>query len=127
MLLESLLAILLFSIGILTVIALQAASVRHTSETRNRLEASYAANQIIGGMWGNRSNLASYNMAAVQTCTTADTNFAGSAMPLAARMPNLPNCRVQITVSSNDVTVRLLWRAPGETVDHVYLTRTSII
>lgn len=127
MLLESLLAILLFSIGILTVVALQAASVRHTSETRNRLEASYAANQIVGGMWSNRNNLASYHMAAEQTCTAANTSFAGSSMPLAARMPDLPNCRIQITVAGNDVSVRLRWRAPGETTDHAYFTRTSII
>jgi type IV pilus assembly protein PilV len=59
-LLEALVGMLIFSIGILALVAMQAESIRNTSEARYRNDASYLANQIIGRMWADRPNLASY-------------------------------------------------------------------
>ena len=47
-LLEALIAILIFSLGILGLVGLQASMVKGTSEAKNRAEASYVAQREIG-------------------------------------------------------------------------------
>lgn len=56
-LLESLIAILIFSLGILGIVGLQAAMIKNTSEAKYRSEASYIAQQKIGEMWADPTNL----------------------------------------------------------------------
>ena len=60
-LLEALVGILIFSIGILALMGLQAQSIRNTVEAKYRNEAAYLANQIIGQMWVDRANLSTYD------------------------------------------------------------------
>ena len=50
-LLEALIGILIFSLGVLGIVGLQAASLRSTSDDAIRAEAVLAANQYIGQMW----------------------------------------------------------------------------
>jgi type IV pilus assembly protein PilV len=50
-LLEALIGILIFGLGILGIVGLQAASLRATSDAGLRAEAVFAANQYIGQMW----------------------------------------------------------------------------
>jgi type IV pilus assembly protein PilV len=50
-LLEALIGILIFSLGVLGIVGLQAASLRATSDDALRAEAVLAANQYIGQMW----------------------------------------------------------------------------
>jgi type IV pilus assembly protein PilV len=101
MLLEGLIAILIFSLGILAVVGMQSASVRHTTDAKHRLDASFLANQSIGMMWVDRNNLANY--------VVTDEAVAG-----------LPNGKRTIAVNGNQVTVTLTWQAPGESAAHRY-------
>jgi type IV pilus assembly protein PilV len=58
-LLEALIGILIFGLGILGIVGLQAASLRTTADSSLRAEAVLAANQLIGQMWtDDQSNLA---------------------------------------------------------------------
>lgn len=50
-LIEAMVAILLFSIGVLAVAGLQASMIQNTTESKLRAEASYLAQQIVGRMW----------------------------------------------------------------------------
>ena len=50
-LLEALVGILIFSLGVLGIVGLQAASLRSTSDSALRAEAVFAANQYISQMW----------------------------------------------------------------------------
>ncbi|MGD9951815.1 MAG: type IV pilus modification protein PilV [Burkholderiales bacterium] len=110
-LLEALVGILIFSIGILALMGLQAQSIRNTVEAKYRNEAAYLANQIIGQMWVDRANLADY-----------DTGGGASANMDAwrARVANtLPRVVVgganspEIAVAGNQVTVTIFWQMPG--------------
>ena len=57
-LLEALIGILIFSLGVLGIVGLQAASLRASSDAGLRAEAVFAANQYIGQMWAdNEDNL----------------------------------------------------------------------
>ncbi|HEY0845149.1 MAG TPA: hypothetical protein VGE12_07260 [Noviherbaspirillum sp.] len=107
MLLEGMIAIVIFSLGILAIVGLQAATIKQTTDAKYRLDASFLANQSIGMIWTNRSNLGAH----------AVTNEAIS---------SLPNGKRTITVSGNQVTVTITWKMPGETATHSYTAITQI-
>ncbi len=104
-LLEALIALLIFSMGILAVIGLQANALRNTTEARLRIDASYFADQILGQMWVDRANLASY---------------AGS-----STIPELPGGVRTIAVSGTQVTVTIDWKTAND-AQHHYTTVTRI-
>ena len=54
-LLEALFAILIFSIGLLALVALQAVSIKNSIDAKYRSDASYVANQIMAQMWIDRT------------------------------------------------------------------------
>ena len=60
MLLEALIGILIFTVGILAMIAMQALAVSYTSDAKYRSDASFLANELIGQIWVDRANLANY-------------------------------------------------------------------
>ena len=51
MLLEALVAILIFSIGILAMVAMQAVAIKQTGDANYRTRATLLANRLIGQMW----------------------------------------------------------------------------
>ena len=110
-LLEALVGILIFSIGILALMGLQAQSIRNTVEAKYRNEAAYLASQVIGQMWVDRTNLADY-----------DTTAGASAQMIAWRnqvAATLPRVTVggantpTIDVVGNQATVTVFWQMPG--------------
>jgi type IV pilus assembly protein PilV len=59
MLIEALIAILIFSVGILGLVGLQASATSISTDSKYRSEAALIANDLIATMWtSNRSNLA---------------------------------------------------------------------
>ena len=59
-LLEALVAILLFSMGVLALVGLQAAMLKNSSDANYRAEASFIAQQRIGLIWSDPSNALNY-------------------------------------------------------------------
>ena len=129
MLLEALLGILIFSLGILAVVGMQAMAVRTVAESKYRMDAGFLANEVIGDMWVNRLNLASYAYAggtppAVLANWTAKVE---SALPGVAANPPV------ITIDvANTVSVTIFWQHPEEAnlspqpPPHQYRVLTSI-
>ena len=109
-LLETLIAILVFSLGVLGVIGLQAAMIKHTGDARYRIEASYLAQQRLGAMWMDQTNLASY----VETATD-----------ISALLPEGTRS-VTVDAATRLVTVTVTWQQPGATETHNYETTTRI-
>ena len=111
-LLEALLGILIFSIGILAMLGLQAQSIRNTVEAKYRNEAAYLANQIIGQIWVDRANMVDYDTAA-GTPNLNMTNWrtrVGNTLPgITIGGANSPT----IAVAGPQVTVTIFWRLPG--------------
>jgi type IV pilus assembly protein PilV len=66
MLLEALIAILIFSVGILGIVGMQASTIKASRDAKFRADAGLLANELIGQMWvGNRDG------------ATLQTNFQG--------------------------------------------------
>jgi type IV pilus assembly protein PilV len=110
MLIEALIGILIFSIGILALIGMQGAAIRNTTDARYRSEASFLANQIIGQMWVDRANLTQYTSAGY----TPRDNWATT---VAETLPGVTGTRLPTIVlgAENEVTVTIQWLQPGET------------
>lgn len=110
MLLEVLIGILIFSIGILAMLGMQTIGMRNTVEAKYRSEAAYLANQIIGTMWVDRDNLNSYDDAgAGNSRRTNWVNVVQQRLPQATGA-NAPS----ILVIGSQVTVTVRWLRPGE-------------
>ena len=104
-LLEAMISILIFSVGILALAGLQAAMVKNTSDSKFRSDASFIAQKALGEMWSDQANLASY----LGTST----------------VPELPNGSMTATQSGVQVTVTVTWQQPGES-QHNFTTIASI-
>jgi type IV pilus assembly protein PilV len=99
-LIEAMVAILLFSIGILAVAGLQASMLRNTGDARYRADASYIAQQSIGLLWSNVDDI--------------DNAMA----PLNTSLPGLPGGQRLVSKdATGKYTVTIGWTAPGEPVD----------
>ena len=132
MLLEALVGLLIFSIGILALVAMQAESIRNTAEAKYRNDASYLANQIIGRMWGDRANLANYaNQPGGTPCaaTGAASTYGAVTDWLAdvtGTLPNAPSTRQQVVIGANNlVTVGLCWQT-GNSAPHNLVVSAQI-
>jgi type IV pilus assembly protein PilV len=132
MLLEALVAILIFSLGILSIIQLQAVSIKQASGAQYRSMAALLANDLISRMW-----------ASDKTAATLQTNFASSAAGPSytqwlgtVRGSGLPNISSDkgtlptVTFTSAPATsagpgsstaeVKVFWIEPGDSTKHNY-------
>jgi len=116
MLLEALIAILIFSMGILALVGLQAASIKSVADAKYRTDASFLANQLIGEMWVDKPNIASYAYAgsgAVPAKLTVWADAVSSALPGASA--HLPKVTVGLT---GEVKVEIFWQPPQDASPH---------
>jgi type IV pilus assembly protein PilV len=107
-LLEALIAILIFSFGILAISGLQAAMVKNTTEANFRSEASYIAQQEIGRLWSDPSNLGT---------------LIGSPTDISNRLPN-GNLAVK-SLLNNRVLITVQWQVPGGD-QHSFVTSANV-
>jgi type IV pilus assembly protein PilV len=144
MLLEILVSLLIFSLGVLAVVGLQATSIKLQADAKYRADASFLAGQIVALMWSDRgannANLANYQHRPVgggADCTPTGGNSPNAAIvgsnmsnwlaSVAAALPGADITRQQIIVAAgNLVTVTICWRAPQETSWHNYMLVTAI-
>lgn len=144
LLIEALVAIAIFAIGILGLMAMQGMVVRETADAQYRIEASAFVDQIIAEMRAACGAPVSTGTGIEQSCQTflppgAATNpFAspGGARYLAWRsqvittatggLPGASAVPPTIVFNGNQVTVSVFWRQPGETQSHQHVVTTQI-
>jgi type IV pilus assembly protein PilV len=131
-LLEALVGLLIFSIGILALVAMQAEAIRNTAEAKYRNDASYLANQIIGRMWADRNNVANYAhlVGGTTICSptgTANTTVAADWLDdVSKTLPNAGSAKQQIKIGANNlVTVTICWQT-GNSAPHNLVVSAQI-
>lgn len=107
-LVEAMVAILIFSMGVLAIVGLQAAMIKNTADSKFRADAGYIAQQRIGLMWSGPDNLP-----ADGSNTVSDISDL------------LPGGSLAITRAGVQFTVAVTWQQPGE-VQHNFTTIASI-
>lgn len=119
MLIEALVALLIFSFGVLGIIGLQASMTKAQTQSKFRADASLLAQQAIGAMWSDSSNLASYasaSCAGYARCNQWQTRVAAA----------LPGGTAAVDLSATpEVAITITWTPPNEQT-HTYTTLTAV-
>lgn len=133
-------AILIFSVGILGIVGLQARMIASAAEAKYRNEASFFVNRLLGEMWvADRSSdtvMATYATdganyeAWYDSIKNADTEAGLLGLPgAAANPPEVAVTPVMNAVTdlpvSYDVAVTIFWQTPGQPV-HKHVVAASI-
>lgn len=105
-LLEALVALMVFSFGILGLVGLQAISSQNSVDAENRTTASLLANDVTSQMWVNR--VSGITFAGLQSAdvTAWQTRVADS--------KNLPNAVGTIAMAGTVATISITWKAPSK-------------
>jgi len=106
-LLEALIAILIFSIGILALVGLQAVMTSNTSDAKYRSVASFIAQQRIAEIWADPANLGAM---AEGDPTNPGTN---PGKDISNLLPN--GVRYTVQNSPGEFLVLVTWQPPGDT------------
>ena len=145
-LLEALIAFLIFAMGLLGVIGLQATAINNTLDARYRSDAAFLANQIIAQMWTDSTlvSAATPTLSAVykiktsydcDPCTSTNGNANTQAWVKQIQSGFLPGVtdtanQPVIKIAGNQVTITLQWKTPqgqqGQQQAHNYVTKTEI-
>lgn len=136
-LLEALVSILIFSIGILGLVGLQAAAIKNSIDAKYRSDASYLANQIISQMWIDRSNIDNYSHYPDGTACTFSGSASGNAhvtswtTQAVALLPGAAATKTQILITTpsagtRQAKVTVCWKSPQENVTHNFVATAQI-
>jgi len=119
-LIEVLVALVVFSIGVLTLVDLQATSTRMATDARDRVLATFLADQLLARMLiADPTTAATFAHQATGTAAcepsgaaSANTIVTAWLTEVAQNLPNAASTRQQIVVNAltAEVTVRLCWR-----------------
>lgn len=102
-LLEALIAILIFSMGVIALVGMQAAMKSNTSASKFRADASFLVQQRLGQLWADPANLATY--------AEANTDIS-VLIPDGKRTTTITN------LANRQVTITVSWKVPGDAATH---------
>jgi type IV pilus assembly protein PilV len=125
-LIESLLAVLVFSVGLLSLLALLTATLKESNNARYRSEASLLATDLVSRMWSGERSLQSLR----QRFTPAADEYqrwlerVRSTLPGVTDNQNLPELLID---DERRITLTLHWQTPSDTQQHhlVVVTRLT--
>ncbi len=124
LLIEVLIALLIFMFGILGLIGLQASLTRATTDSKVRADAAYLASEMVGRLWSDTTNVANYDgsgCASTTLCAEWQSKVA-SALPSGSG-----SVAVSVDASGNAaVTVTITWAGPDKQT-HTYTTSTNVV
>ena len=126
-LLEALVAILLFSIGILGMVGLLGTSIRATNDVRYRLEAANLANGMVATMWAmDPAKLDTQFGDDGDQMETWRTKAADLLPSSGAHPPSVDLSKPSLSLQSRSVVVSVFWQLPGSTELHSYVLTAQI-
>jgi type IV pilus assembly protein PilV len=122
---EVLVALLVFSLGVLGLVAIQATAARMANDARDKATATFLADQLLARMLISDPTTAasfSHNPTGTTPCNpggsaSANTTVTGWLEEVRQLLPNAPNNlqQVVVTAATGEVTVRLCWQNGNET------------
>jgi len=142
-LLEALIAIMIVALGVLGSVGMLARSVQDMDDAKNRGEAAYLANMLIGQMWLSDRVTANLDAQYGSTLGTG-AGYLDFKTMVEQRLPNADKYLQEVIVNpvpipanlaSSAVTVRVRWCPPGEWIagtcrgtgqPHIYNVTASI-
>lgn len=143
-LLEALISVLIFSIALIGLVAIQGNAIKQNLQAKFRNDAGFIANRILGDIQLDAANFTVYGTATAAGTTydsTTAASFAGGSTQRQwadAVANTLPGGRVVVlsTVADSSVAVTVSWLPTGETASmsaagyrhqHVLMSRINIL
>jgi type IV pilus assembly protein PilV len=125
--LEALIAVFIFSFGVLGLIGMFAASIKNATEAQSRTQAAFAADSLVGLLRTadpatRASTYASPNGADYKTWAT---NQVYTVLPTAQISGNQPQVVFSGT-GSLQVAITINWKANNDTTTHTYVVTTML-
>ena len=127
-LLEAMVAVLIFSFGVLGLIAILAGSIRATNDARYRAEAANLAQALLGAMWSTRAADLDTEFGAGGPQLVAWQSQVASLLPAAtgSNLPIVDLSQPGLSTQSRSVVVTMFWQRPGEAGRHQLLITAQI-
>ncbi|MBM3396602.1 MAG: hypothetical protein FJY37_18635 [Betaproteobacteria bacterium] len=114
MLLEAMIAILIFSFGILAVVGMQARAMQDMGQAKYRSDAAFLANQLVADIWTNAKNVADYQWAGGGGTTPPSLSNWVSQVNEMLPGSDVHTPTVAYDAASQQVTITLRWLTPAE-------------
>jgi type IV pilus assembly protein PilV len=126
-LLESLIAMLVFSFGVLGLVGALGNSIRATNDARYRSEAANLANAMVADMWTTNATQLDAKFGSGGSKLVAWQTKAATLLPYAgAKPPQIDLTQAGLSSQSRAVIVTIFWQLPGANVTHQYLLTAQI-
>jgi type IV pilus assembly protein PilV len=105
-LIEVLVAMTIFSFGILGMLGMHARAITSFSDVKYRTDAALLTDSLLNDIWVNRANIANYSYAGSGTVPLIQPW-------LSQVQATLPNGNATVAVSGTTVTVSVTWQPPS--------------
>lgn len=110
LLIEVMIAILIFSFGLLGLAGLQANATQNSTNAEERIRASLLANDMVSMLWVKQSVNNTNTTAAISTAAAADI----TAWQTQVAASGLPNAAGTVAFAGNLATVTITWKSPSK-------------
>lgn len=119
-LIEALVGVLIFALGIIGLVGLQVAMTRAQGAAKIRADANNLGSEVIGIMWADRANLQKYNGAACESYDPCQewTDKVAAALPGG-------EATLSYDAATGGVGIEITWSSPAEG-NHRHVLTTSI-
>ena len=114
MLLEALIGLLIFSIGVLALIAMQSVAVSQVRDAQFRTDASILSERLMGEL------LVARSLSAASTAVTAWQTDVTTTLPSAAA--TVTEATSSFGAAIKEIRITITWRAPGASTDSNHTT-----
>lgn len=122
---EAVIAILIFMIGVLGIIRYQGETILATSQSQYRITASFLADTLLGDVWLYKNQLASFGSSDEYDNWMNQVSQYLPGIDLDPSSGTRPD--VSVSTSANGittVTITIRWQAPGATISNYVVTST---
>ena len=119
-LLETMVAILIFSVGVLAIVGMQSIAVKNVTESKYRTEAAFLANELLAQLWRDTANIDDYEWDGTGAAPAA---LAAWKAKVDARLPNTTAVPPLVTLADvntgagskgANVDIQIRWRMPDD-------------
>jgi type IV pilus assembly protein PilV len=131
-LIEALISLVLFSVGILGMIGVQAALVQDSTDTRVRIQAGFLGTSLLGMAAADPAEAGCFivNSPMTSACNSDDAR-AQVALWTADVLTGLPGSdalppTVAYDAATGQMTVTLRWQSPGDDMQHNYVAVSQV-
>ena len=129
MLIEVLISVLIFSVGVVALVALQAAMTKAQTEAKARADATNLAAELVGLMWSDIPNLGRYDSTNCANYNACNMWLSKVNETLPSAVANPPQVSVVTTagLTQGNVVIIIQWEFPNGDVRNYTMTTTVTI